>query len=66
MPEIPGSCYCRAVHYTISLGNPETEARKSLCHCGNCKKFTGGDYGITTKLPRSALAVTRGRSTSTA
>ncbi|ETN45008.1 uncharacterized protein HMPREF1541_09884 [Cyphellophora europaea CBS 101466] len=27
-------------------------------HCTNCKKFTGGPYGITTKLPRSTYTVT--------
>ena len=31
-----------------------------LCHCGNCKRFTGGPFGITTKIPRSAFAYTRG------
>ena len=58
---LPGSCYCGAVRYTITLEDPENQARTSICHCGNCKKFTGGEHGITTKIPRSAFAVTEGR-----
>lgn len=58
---LPGGCYCGAVRYTITLEDPENQARTSICHCGNCKKFTGGEHGITTKIPRSAFAVTEGR-----
>ncbi|KAE9396299.1 hypothetical protein BT96DRAFT_966510 [Gymnopus androsaceus JB14] len=58
---LPGTCYCGTIHYTITLDNPSTEARTSICHCHNCKKFTGGNYGITTKIPRSAFQVTQGQ-----
>lgn len=58
---LPGGCYCGAVRYTITLEDPENQARTSICHCGNCKKFTGGEHGITTKIPRSAFAVTEGQ-----
>lgn len=55
----PGGCYCRKIRYEVELDNPD-EARTSLCHCGNCKKFTGGPFGITTKIPKSSFTVTEG------
>lgn len=60
-PPLPGGCYCGAVRYTITLDDPATQARTSLCHCGNCKRFTGGEHGITTKIPRAAFALAQGR-----
>ncbi|KAI2625247.1 Mss4-like protein [Xylaria nigripes] len=61
MTPLPGRCYCGLIHYTITLTDPSTEARTSICHCNNCKRFTGGNYGITTKIPRAAFAIDRGR-----
>ncbi|KAF9465975.1 Mss4-like protein [Collybia nuda] len=55
-----GSCYCKEIQYDIDLASSE-EARTSLCHCKNCKKWTGSAFGITTKIPRSALSITHGR-----
>ncbi|GAA5904942.1 hypothetical protein JCM6882_002400 [Rhodosporidiobolus microsporus] len=57
-----GGCYCRSVRYTVTLQNPAEEARSSMCHCKNCKKFTGGPYGLTIKLPISSIAYTAGSS----
>ncbi|KAH9908304.1 Mss4-like protein [Xylariomycetidae sp. FL2044] len=61
MVPLPGSCYCRAIRYTITLEDPAAEARTSICHCGNCKKFTGCNYGITAKIPKSAFEIEEGR-----
>ncbi|KAI0802171.1 Mss4-like protein [Xylaria sp. FL0064] len=57
MPPLPGGCYCGAIRYTIMLSDPASEARTSICHCGNCKRFTGCNYDITTKIPRSSFAL---------
>ncbi len=35
-----GSCLCGAVSYSVS--NPMTQA--GACHCGMCRKFSGGVY----------------------
>ena len=35
----PGSCYCRAITYEVSL-NSADDARTSICHCKNCKART--------------------------
>ncbi|KAI0550683.1 Mss4-like protein, partial [Xylaria curta] len=61
MTPLPGGCYCGAIRYTITLDDPDSQARTSICHCGNCKRFTGGNYGITTKIPRSAFELERGK-----
>ncbi|OAX33776.1 hypothetical protein K503DRAFT_725425 [Rhizopogon vinicolor AM-OR11-026] len=54
-----GSCCCGQLKYHVKLGSPD-EARTSICHCKNCQKFTGGNYGITTKVPRSSFNYTTG------
>ncbi|KAK5941384.1 hypothetical protein PMZ80_006662 [Knufia obscura] len=59
--KFPGGCYCTKIRYEISLDDADKDARTSICHCGNCKKFTGGPFGITTKIPKSAWSVTEGK-----
>src|SRR5579859_8009960 len=56
--KIQGGCYCTAIRYEITLDSPD-EARMSICHCPNCKKFTGTENGITAKIPRSAIKLTQ-------
>ncbi|KAI1801070.1 Mss4-like protein [Daldinia bambusicola] len=60
MSPLPGGCYCGLIKYTVTLEDPESQARTSICHCGNCKKFTGGEHGITTKIPKTAFKITQG------
>jgi len=54
-----GSCYCRAITYQVEL-NSADDARTSLCHCKNCKKFTGGPFGVTSKIPKSSFKIKSG------
>ncbi|RLM01921.1 hypothetical protein CFD26_108124 [Aspergillus turcosus] len=60
MPQYTGSCYCRNIKYEISLSSPD-EARTSLCHCSNCKKAFGTNYGLTAKIPKDAFKLTAGK-----
>jgi hypothetical protein len=60
MPEFTGSCPCNRLSFTLTLSNPAEDARTSVCHCGNCKKFTGGAFGVTTKVPRSSFKYVSG------
>jgi hypothetical protein len=60
MPPVNGSCYCTSLAFTLTLTDPAEDARTSLCHCGNCKKFTGGPFGVTTKVSRSSFKYTKG------
>ncbi|KAF9552283.1 hypothetical protein CPC08DRAFT_714759 [Agrocybe pediades] len=51
-----GKCYCGEVKWKIELSDPK-EGRTSLCHCLNCKKFFGTEYGITTKVPWNSFSL---------
>ncbi|KAI9802301.1 MAG: hypothetical protein M1833_001807 [Piccolia ochrophora] len=55
----PGSCYCREITYEVTLASPD-DARTSLCHCKNCKKWTGSAFGITTKIAKDTFKITAG------
>jgi len=59
MTAYTGSCYCGEIKYEINLDSPE-QARTSLCHCKNCKKYFGTPFGVTTKLPLSSFKLTAG------
>ncbi|KAL4249055.1 Gfa family protein [Abortiporus biennis] len=54
-----GGCYCGEVGYELDLDSPE-EARTSICHCNNCKKFFGSAFGLTTKVPKDRFKITKG------
>ena len=54
---LTGSRTCRNLTYTLSLASP-SNARTSICHCCNCKKAFGANYGLTAKVPVSSLAYT--------
>ncbi|KAF2838093.1 DUF636 domain protein [Patellaria atrata CBS 101060] len=56
---LTGSCYCRSVEYTLDLASA-SDARTSLCHCRNCKKAFGGNYGLTAKVPKETFKYTKG------
>jgi len=55
-----GGCFCNAIRYTLTLSSPD-DARTTLCHCHSCKKFTGGPFGATAKIPISSLQITQGK-----
>ncbi|KAI0696479.1 DUF636 domain protein [Cerioporus squamosus] len=58
--KLTGSCYCRNLEYVVNL-NSKDEARTSLCHCRNCKKAFGGNYGLTAKVPKDSFKYTKGK-----
>ncbi|KAK2805074.1 hypothetical protein FQN50_006319 [Emmonsiellopsis sp. PD_5] len=60
MPTYTGSCYCRAIQYQLNLASPD-EARASLCHCRNCKKAFGTNFGLTAKVSKDSFGITQGR-----
>jgi len=60
MLDLTGSCYCRDIKYEVHL-NSADDARTSLCHCKNCKKFFGTNYGLTSKIPKSSFKITQGQ-----
>ncbi|EED19819.1 DUF636 domain protein [Talaromyces stipitatus ATCC 10500] len=60
MTTLTGSCYCQNIKYEVTLNSPD-DARTSLCHCRNCKKAFGANYGLTAKIPKDALKITQGK-----
>ncbi|OKL60685.1 hypothetical protein UA08_03969 [Talaromyces atroroseus] len=59
MPTLTGSCYCENIKYQVSLSSLD-DARTSLCHCINCKKAFGTNYGLTAKMPKDTVKITKG------
>ncbi|KAI9786058.1 MAG: hypothetical protein M1816_008149 [Peltula sp. TS41687] len=55
-----GGCYCGEIRYEIDLASPD-DARTSICHCKNCRKWTGSAFGITTKVLRKAFKIVEGK-----
>ena len=62
-PQLRGSCLCGTSKYSIT-GPP---IQGIICHCRNCKKFTGGPFAANVWIPKdyfkldeaSAASVTR-------
>jgi hypothetical protein len=54
--EITGGCQCGAVRYALT-GTPETD----FCHCGMCRKATGGVFAALTAVPHERFRWTRGQ-----
>lgn len=52
---ITGGCQCEAVRYELSRA-PEAE----FCHCGMCRKATGGAFGALASLKKDELRWTKG------
>ncbi|CEJ62272.1 Putative DUF636 domain protein [Penicillium brasilianum] len=60
MPVYTGSCFCRKIEYELRLGSAD-DARTTLCHCRNCKKAFGTNYGLTAKVPKDSFHLTKGQ-----
>ena len=51
---ISGGCHCGAVRYEFS-GDPVVGA---MCHCDNCKRFTGTGHATNLVVPADGFSVT--------
>ncbi|KAJ5142384.1 Glutathione-dependent formaldehyde-activating enzyme/centromere protein V [Penicillium atrosanguineum] len=60
MPTYSGSWFCHNIEYELQLESPD-DARTSLCHCRNCKKTFGTNYGLTAKVPKDGFHLTKGK-----
>ncbi len=56
---LEGGCMCGAVRYTVS-GNP---TYAGVCHCGDCRRATGGAYVPWFGAKPNNFAVTQGKIT---
>jgi hypothetical protein len=53
---ITGGCQCGAVRYEMDRA-PEAE----FCHCGMCRKATGGAFAALASIPKAEFRWTRGQ-----
>jgi hypothetical protein len=51
-----GGCLCGAVRYRVE-GNPEVAY---ICHCTNCKRYTGSAFGISVVFSKNAVQIIKG------
>lgn len=50
---LSGSCLCGASTFAIA----NTPIRMVVCHCNNCKKWSGSAFATNIHFPRSALTL---------
>ena len=51
--ELKGGCLCGAVRYAATA-EPVFSA---VCHCRDCKRFTGSAFGALVGVPKTALKI---------
>lgn len=55
MSEIAGGCFCSRVRYALTE-RPDSE----FCHCGMCRRASGGAFAALATLPKGAFRWTAG------
>ncbi|EAW12344.1 GFA family protein [Aspergillus clavatus NRRL 1] len=56
-----GTCLCNAITYRIDLPASEPTPKVILCHCINCKRYTGSGFSANIVVPKSGLHWTKGQ-----
>lgn len=58
MPTLPlaGGCHCGAVRYEVTVRPLAINA----CHCGDCKRLSGGPSGVYLHVPKAGLDIRTG------
>jgi hypothetical protein len=55
MTSITGGCQCGAIRYELSEA-PQSE----FCHCGMCRRASGGAFAALATVPKAAFRWTKG------
>ncbi|KAJ5102326.1 hypothetical protein NUU61_004548 [Penicillium alfredii] len=55
-----GSCLCKNITYRIDLPASEPVPEIVLCHCTNCKHYTGSGFSANIIVPQTSLNFTEG------
>ncbi|BCS02093.1 GFA family protein [Aspergillus luchuensis] len=55
---ITGSCLCGGIQYEVT-GEP---MKRVMCHCENCRKFTGSSFMANSFMKESQLTIKSGES----
>ena len=48
-----GSCFCKAISFTLSA----SPIRPYICHCLDCRRFSASSFAYNASFPRSALTL---------
>ncbi|KAJ5883106.1 uncharacterized protein N7473_009992 [Penicillium subrubescens] len=57
---LTGACLCKNIAYRITLPTPGTLPKVILCHCTNCKRYTGSGFSANIVVPQSSFEYTKG------
>lgn len=54
---INGSCLCKGIHFTVT----GQDKGAVLCHCNNCKSFTGSAYAHNHRMMKTKIEYQKGQ-----
>jgi len=54
---INGSCLCKGIHFTVK----GQDKGAVLCHCSNCKSFSGSTYGHNYRMMKTTIDYQKGK-----
>ncbi|KAJ5955465.1 hypothetical protein N7501_009744 [Penicillium viridicatum] len=57
---LTGACLCKNVVYRIMLPASESFPKLIICHCTNCKRYTGSSFSANIIVPQSSLEYIKG------
>ncbi|RSH81086.1 uncharacterized protein EHS24_008520 [Apiotrichum porosum] len=53
MPQIQGSCLCKQITITVKDRSAADKAGVEICHCTDCRQFTGAPAGYLVQVPHA-------------
>ncbi|KAJ5953513.1 hypothetical protein N7454_000409 [Penicillium verhagenii] len=57
---LTGACLCKNIVYRVVLPAPESYPDLIICHCTNCKRYTGAGFSTNIIVPSSDFQYTKG------
>ncbi|KAJ5726311.1 uncharacterized protein N7483_007668 [Penicillium malachiteum] len=57
---LSGACLCKNITYRVVLHTPESYPDLIICHCTNCKRYTGAGFSTNIIVPSSDFQYTKG------
>ncbi|KGO75794.1 Glutathione-dependent formaldehyde-activating enzyme/centromere protein V [Penicillium italicum] len=57
---LTGACLCKNIVYRIMLSASESFPKVIICHCTNCKRYTGSSFSANIIVPQPSLEYIKG------
>ncbi|KAJ5533811.1 hypothetical protein N7527_000065 [Penicillium freii] len=57
---LTGACLCKNIVYRIRLPTSESFPKLIICHCTNCKRYTGSSFSANIIVSQSSLEYIKG------